>query len=289
MIRSMTSYASAEGDNSGWSLRWELRSVNHRFVDVAIKLPETLRHIEIEARNRIGGRLRRGRIECNLTWKQTASACQGMRLNEPLLRSVLQAAADVQALANQPTAPVSPLDVLRWPGIVDELTVDRETIGNFAIELLESALDRAVTVREAEGASLEKLIAERLALVTHYVGIVQAQAPAIRAAQRQKLTAKLAEIGANPNPERLEQELVYWAQRLDVTEELERLQIHVREFQKALVSTEATGRRLDFLLQEMNREANTLASKSSDAESTAAAVEIKILIEQIREQVQNVE
>jgi uncharacterized protein (TIGR00255 family) len=289
MIRSMTAYARVESERREGTLIWELRSVNHRFVDVALKMPEALRFLEIEARNRIGVRLRRGRIECTLTWKSIGKSAESIRLNSGLISALLSAAANVEDLSERPMVAVTPFDVLRWPGVLEEAEVDREATGTEAIQLLDVLLDQAVATREAEGLNLAAVMKERLDRIEQYTAQAKRRAPEIRMAQRQKLEAKLAEVSANPNPDRLEQELVYWAQRLDVEEELDRLATHAGEFRKALEQAEATGRRMDFLLQEMNREANTLGSKSSDAETTAAAVEIKVLIEQLREQVQNVE
>jgi uncharacterized protein (TIGR00255 family) len=289
MIRSMTAYARVESERREGALIWELRSVNHRFVDVALKMPEALRFLEIEARNRIGVRLRRGRIECTLTWKSIGKSAESIRLNSGLISALLSAAANVEDLSERPMVAVTPFDVLRWPGVLEEAEVDREATGTEAIQLLDVLLDQAVATREAEGLNLAAVMKERLDRIEQYTAQAKRRAPEIRMAQRQKLEAKLAEVSANPNPDRLEQELVYWAQRLDVEEELDRLATHAGEFRKALEQAEATGRRMDFLLQEMNREANTLGSKSSDAETTAAAVEIKVLIEQLREQVQNVE
>ncbi len=285
----MTCYARADGEGEGWSLVWELRSVNHRFMDVALRLPDTLRFLEVEVRNRIGPRLRRGRIECSLTWKTTARSGESIRLNVGLIDSLLRSVTDIEGYAERPLAAFSPFDVLRWPGVIEEAEVDREAAASQALELLDVLLDRAVLAREGEGKSLAALMRERVERIAQHMSQIKHRAPEVRVALRQKLGAKLAEVSASPNPDRLEQELVYWAQRLDIEEELDRLATHLGEFRKALGQAEATGRRMDFLLQEMNREANTLASKSSDAAMTAGAVEIKVLLEQLREQVQNVE
>lgn len=289
MIRSMTSYASSEGECDGWSLVWELRSVNHRFLDISLRLPDPLRFLEFDIRSRIGAQLRRGRVECTLLWKRAGGSTDRIHLNVGVVEALLRSAADVERAAERPLTAFSAFDVLRWPGVLEEAELDRDRFGHQALAVLDALLKQAVAVREAEGKSLAALMIERLDRVDRYLARVKLRVPDVRCALRQKLVGKLAEVTANPNPERLEQELVYWAQRLDVAEELDRLGAHVAEFRKALQRVEATGKRLDFLLQEMNREANTLASKSSDAETTAVAVEIKVLIEQLREQVQNVE
>jgi len=289
MIRSMTGYASSEHQHEGWTLVWELRSVNHRFLDIVLKLPEPLRFLETDARNRIGTRLRRGRIECSLSWKTDAGPSGTIRLNTRLIQSLLTAASTIDDCAPKALAAFSAFDVLRWPGVLEDVDIDREKIGHGALDALDALLDQAVARREVEGSKLAAMMIERLDLIEHHLAAVRKRVPEIRTTQRQKLVQKLAEVCANPNPERLEQELVYWAQRLDVAEELDRLEVHIGAFRKALGQPVATGRRLDFLLQEMNREANTLASKSTEATTTAAAVEIKVLIEQLREQVQNIE
>lgn len=289
MIRSMTAYASVEAERIGWSLRWELRSVNHRFLDIALKLPDPFRFIEIDARARIGNRFRRGRVEGSLSCVPNTTSGTHTQLNEAVARALLQTAADLERLAQRPLAPLNPLDLLRWPGVLNEVEIDREQIGAHALALLDEALDQALAVRSSEGGVLAALMNDRLVTILQHVQYIRGREPLIRTALRQKLDAKLAEITASPNQERLEQELVYWAQRLDITEELDRIGAHIGEFQNVLASPESIGRRLDFLLQELNREANTLGSKSTDAASTAAAVEIKVLLEQLREQAQNIE
>lgn len=289
MIRSMTSYASQEAERNGLLLRWELRSVNHRFLDISLKLPDTLRCIEMDARALIGNRFRRGRVECSLGSKPVSSSASRLQVNGPVARALMQAADDLEQYARRPLAPLDPLDVLRWPGVLDEAEVDQEEAGTDSLALLNEVLDQALAVRSREGESLAALMTSRLAAIQDHVEAVRAREPTIRATHRQRLVAKLAEITSSPNQERLEQELVYWAQRLDVTEELDRISSHVDEFRNILGANDAVGRRLDFLLQELNREANTLGSKVTDSVSTGAAVEIKVLLEQLREQVQNVE
>lgn len=289
MLRSMTSYASLETEQDGWRLRWEVRSVNHRFLDIAVKLPDVLRFVEMDARSKISSRFRRGRVDCALFCRPVADTTTELRINEALARALIRVAAHLEQYALQPMAPLDPLDVLRWPGVLHEVDVDCTQIGTEALALLDDTIDQAFAVRVSEGRSLANLMDERLTGILRHAEVVQAREPTIREAHRQKLEAKLAEIASSPSQERLEQELLYWAQRMDVTEELDRIISHVSEFRNVLAATDAVGRRLDFLLQELNREANTLGSKATDLISTNAAVEIKVLIEQLREQVQNVE
>jgi uncharacterized protein (TIGR00255 family) len=285
----MTSYASQEAERNGLILRWELRSVNHRFLDISLKLPDTLRCIEMDARGLISNRFRRGRVECSLGCKPVSNSDSRLQVNGAVVRALMQAADDLGEYAQRPLAPVDPLDVLRWPGVLDDATVHQQDAGTDSLALLNEILDKALVVRTREGESLTALMTGRLAAIQDHVEAVRAREPLIRATHRQRLVAKLAEITSSPNQERLEQELVYWAQRLDVTEELDRIGAHVNEFRNILGANDAVGRRLDFLLQELNREANTLGSKVTDSVSTGAAVEIKVLLEQLREQVQNVE
>ena len=285
----MTAFASDDCLMEGWSLAWELRSVNHRFLDVSLRLPDAFRFLESDARARIAAQLRRGRVECSLTWKKTDASGEAITLNAGRLQSVLDCAAAVEHQAGRPLAPFSALDVLGWPGILEERAFDRERLASAALSLLDGVLARAVSVRASEGASLAALLDERLVQIGAAVARAKARLPEVLRLQREKLQSRLAEVSARPDSDRLEQELVYWAQKLDVSEELDRLSAHVDEFRGLLAPSEAVGRRLDFLSQEMNREANTLGSKSSDIETTRAAMEMKVLIEQIREQVQNVE
>jgi uncharacterized protein (TIGR00255 family) len=285
----MTAYASDECLLDDWTLAWELRSVNHRFLDVSLRLPDAFRFLESEVRARIAASLRRGRVECALTCKKAEASAEAISLNGARLRAVLDSAAAVEEMAGRSLAPFSALDVLGWPGILEDRAFDRERMAAAALSLLDEVLVQAVRVRESEGESLAALLRERLVQISACVARVRVRMPEVLRLQREKLQARLAEVSARPDSDRMEQELVYWAQKLDVSEELDRLSAHVEEFLRSLAPAESVGRRLDFLSQEMNREANTLGSKSSDIETTRAAMEAKVLIEQIREQVQNVE
>ncbi|MFO1418633.1 MAG: YicC/YloC family endoribonuclease [Methylotetracoccus sp.] len=289
MIHSMTGFAGAEAQFDDLFVGWELRSVNHRFLDISLRLPETMRFIEPDARTRIGAVLRRGRVEGTLSLRRTLTGVRSLAIDESRIAAILGAATAIESAAGRPLAPFSALDVLRWPGVIDESTSDPREFASAILDLLDTTLARSAAVREAEGRALASLMGERLSGMEANLARVSQRLPEVRGALRQKLEARLAEVTSVPDNGRLEQELVFWAQKLDVSEELDRLATHIREFRRTLGLGDPVGKRLDFLLQEMNREANTLASKSADSETTAAAVELKVLIEQIREQIQNVE
>jgi uncharacterized protein (TIGR00255 family) len=288
-IKSMTAFSGAEREIGGWAFAWELRSVNHRYLDIALRLPEPLRFLEGEVRNLVGQKLKRGRVDLSLAQKKAQAGEAGLQLDAELLRGLLAAAAQIEALAGQPLAGFTAIDLLRWPGVLREADAVREQLGPALLELLGEALDKLVAVREREGAQLAELIEIRCLKMRKHIAEVKARMPQVLDALRQKITARINEVSAQPDQNRLEQELVYLAQKLDVAEELDRLEAHISETLKTLRQNEPAGRRLDFLLQEMNREANTLGSKSADAETTKASVELKVLIEQMREQIQNIE
>ncbi len=288
-IKSMTAFAGAERTLEGWSFSWEVRSVNHRYLDIALRLPESLRFLESEARSRIAQSVKRGRLDVGLSQKR-ASACEaGLQLDRDFLRQLMAAAEEIEAMGGKPLGNFSALDLLRWPGVLRETEADRDRLAPQLLGLLGEAMDKVVAMRANEGALLAEMIESRCLKMREHIAAVRTKLPEVLAALRQKILARLAEVAARPDPDRLEQELVYLAQKLDVTEELDRLEAHIGETLKTLRQTEPAGRRLDFLLQEMNREANTLGSKSADAETTRASVELKVLIEQMREQIQNIE
>ncbi|MDD5037604.1 MAG: YicC family protein [Methylococcaceae bacterium] len=285
----MTAFAGTEGEIEGWSFGWEVRSVNHRYLDIALKLPESFRFLEAEARSRIGQSVKRGRLDVCLVQKKATSVEPGLQLDLELLSRLLAAAGEVEARVGKPMGGYSALDLIRWPGVLREAEVDRERIAPHLLGLLDEGMGRIVAVRAMEGAQLAELVETRCLRMREHIAAVQQRMPEVLGALRQKILARLAEVTARPDPDRLEQELVYLAQKLDVTEELDRLEAHIGETLRTLRQNEPSGRRLDFLLQEMNREANTLGSKSADAETTRSSVELKVLIEQMREQIQNIE
>ncbi|MGK2915916.1 MAG: YicC/YloC family endoribonuclease [Porticoccaceae bacterium] len=286
MPRSMTAFARAQ-DRFDWgTLTWELRSVNHRFLEPHFRLPETLRELEMPLREAIRQHLERGKLDANLCVEMSHAA--GVAVNLDLARQYIDAANVVGSLMDNPAA-VTPLDILRWPGVLAEPSLDPAIIKAAALALFDSALHQLVDTREREGDKLAALISQRLASIAAEIPKVRAAVPQLRANQRQKLRDRLSEFTASLDGDRLEQELVYMAQRADVEEELDRLVTHVEEVARVLASSQPIGRRLDFLMQELNREANTLAAKSAATTTTQSAIELKILIEQMREQIQNLE
>lgn len=287
MLRSMTAYDRKERQGDWGRLTWELRSINHRFLDVYLRMPEELRQLEPAVRERLAARLSRGKVECSLRF-QSAAGGAGFEVDWQYTEQLVSAC---EALAQRlpAAAPVSPLDLLRMPGVLKEPEQDLESVSQAALELLDEAIDGLIDSRAREGARLAELIAERARRIGELAVEVRSRRREVNAQIRERLINRLKELELNADPGRVEQELVMVAQRMDVEEELERLQTHVDEVLRVLKRSEPVGRRLDFLMQELNREANTLSSKSADAATTAAAVEMKVLIEQMREQVQNIE
>lgn len=287
MIHSMTAFARAEMAGDHGTLSWEIRSVNHRYLEPHLRLPEAFRDLEGAVRDALRKGLSRGKVECTLRFAEDAAG-RSMQVDEARARTLIAAAEDVAALLKQP-APINPLDVLAWPGVIVSDAADPQALGNAALKLFDKALAELKTGRQREGEELARLINERLDAITQETATLRAQVPQMLAAQRQKVLDRCAEMRVELDPQRLEQELVLLAQKSDVAEELDRLATHVGEVRRVLQSGGAAGRRLDFLMQELNREANTLGSKAIDTRSTQAAVNLKVLIEQMREQVQNIE
>ncbi|WP_192456369.1 YicC/YloC family endoribonuclease [Musicola keenii] len=287
MIRSMTAYARREIKGDWGNASWELRSVNQRYLETYIRMPEQFRSLEPVIRERIRQRLTRGKIECNLRFDLDPRAQGQLMLNESLAKQLVDAANWVKMQSDE--GEINPLDILRWPGVMSAQEQDLDTISAELMQALEATLDDFITARESEGNALKQLIEQRLAGVSAEVTKVRAHMPSILQWQRERLLGKLEEAQVQLENNRLEQELVLLAQRIDVAEELDRLEAHVKETYNILTKKEAVGRRLDFMMQEFNRESNTLASKSINADVTASAIELKVLIEQMREQIQNIE
>jgi uncharacterized protein (TIGR00255 family) len=288
MIRSMTGFARREQSGPWGTLTWELRAVNHRYLEIGCRLPDELRGAENDFRQLVNAVLRRGKVDCTLNYRPATEVLGEIEIDAALVAQLLNRARDIAALAGQ-TAAIDPLDLLRWPGVVRNRDADVTPLAAAAQTLLTAALQALNEARAREGERIRDLLLQRCTMLVALVEAVVARLPEVRNRMRTRLLEKLAQLGGEPNPERLEQELVILAQRMDVDEELERLKGHVAEIRKALDGSEPAGRRLDFLMQELNREANTLSSKSQDAETTRAAVDMKVIIEQMREQVQNVE
>ncbi len=286
MIRSMTAFASAERTTEGGTLTAELRAVNHRFLELGVRLPDELRVLEPALRERVAGRVSRGKLDLTLRLRAPEGA-GALQLNPRVVAQLSELAQDLSS--RLPNLRTELTDLLQFPGVLQSKGVDMEALQAEALALLDGALDQFVAAREREGGKLVEAILERVEGIAALAGEVRTLIPQIRAGQRQKLEARLADVAQNMEQGRLEQELVLWLQKLDVDEELDRLDSHVKEIRRVFTQKEPVGRRLDFLLQEFNREANTLGSKSVDIRTTSIAVELKVLIDQIREQAQNIE
>ena len=288
MILSMTGFARRERLVETGALVWELRSVNHRFLDVGFRLPEEFRRLEPRFRATVTAVLGRGKIDCSLQFQRAARGGGDLRVNEALARRITASAQAVGAFMDAPRA-MSPMEILRWPGVIEDLPPVLEPLHAAAVELLELAVGDIGAARRQEGTRIADMLESRLRALGGLVAEVRVVLPEAHARMREKVLERVRQLGLETANERLEQELVLLAQRLDVDEELDRLESHLTAMRDVLGQSKPAGRRLDFLLQELNREANTLAAKSQDITTTRAAVEMKVLIEQIREQVQNVE
>jgi uncharacterized protein (TIGR00255 family) len=286
MIRSMTAFASGERDTEWGTLSCELRSVNHRFLEVGVRLHDELRTMEPALRERIAARVARGKLD--LTVRLRTPEGEGeLQVNPTRIRELSDLAVDLSS--RFPALKTEFTQLLQFPGVLQAKAADPAALQAEALVLLDAVLDEFIAAREREGAKLAAVINERVDGIAAIAVEVRELMPAIRAGQRAKLEARLSDLAQPADPGRLEQELVMWLQKLDVEEELDRLNAHVSEARRVLKLKEAVGRRLDFLLQEFNREANTLGSKSVDARTSAAAIELKVLIDQVREQIQNIE
>lgn len=287
MIHSMTAFARAEQAGANGTLSWELRSVNHRYLEPHLRLPESFRDLEGGIREALRNGLSRGKVECTLRFSDD-NAGKALQVNLERAAQLVAAAESVAGLIKQPAA-LNPLEVLGWPGVLVADAADPQALNQSALALFNQALNELKKGREREGAELAKLLNERLDSILEQVAALRELVPQMLAGQRQKILDRCTEMQAELDPQRLEQELVILAQKSDVAEELDRLSTHVNEVRRVLKTGGQAGRRLDFLMQELNREANTLGSKAFDTRSTNAAVNLKVLIEQMREQVQNIE
>jgi len=288
MIRSMTAFARQERELPAGTLAWELRSLNHRYLEVSLRLPDELRALETVVRERLQSRLGRGKLDCSCRFRPAAATGIPVEIDTGNLERLLGACHTVNERLPQ-AAPLSAVELLRWPGVVRESPPDTAPLQQAALELLELTLDELVSGREREGEQIAGVLRARCDGMAGQVTLMRKLVPELRAALRTRMETRLAELDVVADPGRLEQELVLQLQKIDVEEELDRLDSHLNEVRRVLGQREPVGRRLDFLMQELNREANTLGSKSVAVASTNVAVELKVLIEQMREQVQNVE
>jgi len=288
MIRSMTAFARSESHGDWGRIVWELRSVNHRYLELYPKLPEQFRSLEPQMRERCTRRLGRGKVELGLKFQAAAGVQSLLTFNRDRAAQLVSMAAQAKEILGG-DGELAVIDVLRWPGVAEEAELDLEPVAVAALTALDDALTELVETREREGLKIREFIEQRCAGMSVLIREARARRPQMLSQLREKLETRLAELTLSADPGRLEQEMVIVAQKLDVEEEMDRLDTHISELGRVLDRSEPVGRRLDFLLQELNREANTLASKSLDSESTRLAVDLKVLIEQTREQIQNVE
>ena len=286
MIRSMTAFARIEPQESWGQLCWELRSVNHRYLDISIRLPEDFRRLEMTIRECIQQQLKRGKVDCTLYFQANKNNGQ-WQINQELAQQLWEAIQQINVMTGN-SSPTDAIDILRWQGVLEAKTVDVEEIAETVLAHFDTALTQLVAHREREGAQLATLIEQRCTAIAAEVVQVRDELPMILQAQRERLESRLAEL-VEANSERLEQEMVISAQKMDVAEELDRLETHLAEIRQTLSQKEPVGRRLDFLVQELHREANTLGAKSNHIHTTRRAVELKVLIDQMREQTQNIE
>ncbi|ASP37709.1 YicC family protein [Bacterioplanes sanyensis] len=283
----MTAFARASSEQTDGRFTWEIRSVNSRYLEPHFRLPDAFRELEPKLRERLKHYLSRGKIECALKFQPLAGQSE-LSVNTALVEQLNQAADQIHAIIGPGNA-MNVLQLMQWPGVLDSNTSDSKALQASALDAFESALQQLLAAREREGQALADMIQQRLRAMQPLVAQVREQMPAALQAQRAQLQTRLEELQQQLAPERLEQEMVLLAQKADVAEELDRLDTHLAEVTRILSSNEPIGRRLDFMMQELNREANTLSSKSLTAAITQAAVDLKVLIEQMREQVQNIE
>ena len=289
MIHSMTGFASAEQQYDFGRLSWEVRSVNHRYFEFGFRVPEEFRVLEPEIRRILGEHLSRGKVDATLRYTPAATiSSSNLNLNQELAGKLLGLQQELQSLSGVEQEP-DLQSLLRWPGLVEEQSPDPQPLHEAALDLLSKAAKELKAARGREGEQMSAAIRERLVGIEQWVAQIREWLPEIRSALRQKMLSRIEDIQQPLEPGRLEQEIAFLAQKMDVDEELDRLAAHVKETLLVLDRDDPVGRRLDFLMQEFNRESNTLSSKSVDKRTTQAAVELKVLIEQMREQVQNIE
>ncbi len=288
MIQSMTAFSRTQEQGDWGSAVCELRSINHRYLEMVLRLPEALHALEAPMRECIRHYIKRGKIECHLRFQANDASSLGMTINHSLVDQLCQA-SELISKKFKSVAPTNVMDILNWPGIFHMAEIDLETVQDHVIKLLDKALQDLVAARAREGDELKQLFLQRLEQMKVEVTKVRKHLPEILSYQRERLISRFSDAKLELDADRLEQEIVLFAQKTDVMEELDRIDSHVSEVRRILKHGGVSGRRLDFLMQELHREANTLGAKSTDVDTTRASVELKVLIEQVREQVQNVE
>lgn len=284
----MTAFARQQAQTEQGDLTWEIRSVNHRYLEVSVRLDERFRPLEMKIRKLFSDKLTRGKVDAVLRYKAPEQQQTALEINQDLAKTLIASCEQLTVFTDQ-AAPINMLDVLQWPGVLKANTPDQKTLDEAIITLVNIAIKELIETRETEGVALQKMIEQRCTDINNIALETRKSMPVIIQHHRQRLADRVTEMQVNLDPERLEQEMVLLAQKSDVAEELDRLQSHIDEVQNVLHRDEAVGRRLDFLMQELNREANTLASKSINTGTTRNSVELKVLIEQMREQIQNIE
>jgi uncharacterized protein (TIGR00255 family) len=287
MICSMTAFARFDRQENWGQICWELRSVNHRYLDICIRLPDDFRRLEIIIREHIQQYLKRGKVDCTLYFQANQNENVKLHINQTLAQQLCQATEDINELTGNRSLP-NALDILRWPGVLETETVDVETISETIIMVFQNALEQLIRHREREGAQLAAFIEQRCTAILDQIEQIRNELPMILQTQRERLEKRLTEL-VEVNSERLEQEMIVLAQKMDVAEELDRIETHIAEIRKIVTEKKVVGRRLDFLVQELHREANTLGAKSNHINTSHHAIELKVLIEQMREQTQNIE
>ena len=288
MLHSMTGFARESVETDLGTLTWEIRAVNHRYLDVQFKLPEDLRPKEQAFRQQASAVLGRGKVECGLHFRRAVDQQTEMQIDTDLVELLGHRISEMSSKLPA-TAAINPIEILRWPGVMKQPEIDSEPLFDEASALLETALQAMNGMRQSEGLRIEDMLESRCADIEGIARSVRKRMPEVLAASRTKQQERIEKLDVEADPARLEVELALIAQKIDVDEELDRLESHLVEIRDAIAGEKAVGRRLDFLMQELNREANTLGSKSVDTETTKAAVDLKVLIEQMREQIQNVE
>ena len=287
-IQSMTAYARAHHTDKDCNLEWEVRSVNHRYLDTNMHLPNTLQNHQNDFKEYIRQTLKRGKLEAKLSYESLSKDTQTIEINETQVNALLEARHQIEVLSQQPSS-LSTIDILNWPGVIQTPKQDFEGIAKQAKALLEKTIADLIATRLREGQRLSDFIAQRCDEIESIVASISIRRKEVLSALREKVLKRISDLDLSVDENRLEQELVIQAQRLDVMEEIDRLGAHIQEVRLVLQRKDAVGRRLDFLMQELNREVNTLGSKSNDSQTTQAVVDLKVLVEQMREQIQNIE
>ena len=288
VIRSMTAFARQEQQTEQGDLIWEIRSVNHRYLELSLRLDERFLSLEMPIRKLFAEKLARGKVDAVLRYKVPEAQSSNLDIDQSLAQSIVAQSEIVAGFATQ-AAPIDPIRILQWPGVLKAESLDQVALNASVMSSLLLAINELISTRETEGAALQKMIEQRCTDIDAIAKLTRQRMPEILAHHQQRMEERVAELQVNLDSERLEQEMVLLAQKSDVAEELDRLESHVVEVQSVLQRDEPVGRRLDFLMQELNREANTLGSKSINSETTNHSVELKVLIEQMREQIQNIE